>query len=173
MAGRKTAGRGSGRAGARSIRASRATTTRLANAVRAFQEHHGIKPTGIVDARTVAALNVPISQRIAQVALNLERWRWMPDDLGARHIRVNIPRFYVEANENSRSVLSIRAIVGKEGDETPVFSESMTHVVFSPYWNIPPTIVADETRAGDGTRSGISGAQQHRNRARLRQARPR
>jgi L,D-transpeptidase YcbB len=117
----------------------------LAHVVRAFQEHHGIKPTGIVDARTVAALNVPASQRIAQVALNLERWRWMPDDLGARHIRVNIPRFYVEAIENTRSVLSIRAIVGKEGDETPVFSESMTHVVFSPYWNIPPTIVADET----------------------------
>jgi L,D-transpeptidase YcbB len=118
----------------------------LVNAVRAFQEHHGIKPSGIVDARTVAALNVPISQRLAQVALNLERWRWMPDDLGARHIRVNIPKFYVEAYENNRSVLSIRAIVGKEGDETPVFSESMTYVVFSPYWNIPPKIVADETR---------------------------
>lgn len=117
----------------------------VVNAVRQFQEHHGLKPTGIVDARTVAALNVPISQRVAQVALNLERWRWMPDDLGARHIRVNIPRFYVEAYENGRPVLSIRAIVGKEGDETPIFSESMTHVVFSPYWNIPPAIVADET----------------------------
>jgi murein L,D-transpeptidase YcbB/YkuD len=117
----------------------------LANAVRAFQEHHGMKATGVVDARTIAAINVPLTQRIAQVALNLERWRWLPDDLGARHIRVNIPRFYVEAVENSRPVLSIRAIVGKAGDETPVFSESMTHVVFSPYWNIPPTIVADET----------------------------
>jgi L,D-transpeptidase YcbB len=117
----------------------------VVNAVKAFQEHHGIKPTGLLDARTVGALNVPVSQRVAQVALNLERWRWMPDDLGARHIRVNIPQFYVEAYENSRPVLSIRAIVGKEGDETPIFSESMTHVVFSPYWNIPPTIVADET----------------------------
>ncbi len=134
-----------GARGPRPIRAWRATTAHVVNAVRAFQEHHGLKPTGIVDARTVAALNVPISQRIAQVALNLERWRWMPDDLGARHIRVNIPRFYVEAIENGRPVLSIRAIVGKEGDETPIFSESMTHVVFSPYWNIPPTIVADET----------------------------
>jgi L,D-transpeptidase YcbB len=117
----------------------------LVNAVRAFQEHHAIKPTGIVDARTVAALNVPISQRLAQIALNLERWRWMPDDLGARHIRVNIPQFYVEAYENNRPVLAIRAIVGKEGDETPIFSESMTYVVFSPYWNIPPSIIADET----------------------------
>jgi L,D-transpeptidase YcbB len=117
----------------------------VVKAVRGFQEHHGIKATGILDARTVAALNVPISQRVAQVALNLERWRWLPDDLGARHIRVNVPRFYVEAYENGRPVLSIRAIVGKEGDETPIFSESMTHVVFSPYWNIPPTIVADET----------------------------
>jgi murein L,D-transpeptidase YcbB/YkuD len=117
----------------------------MVNAVRAFQEHQGIKATGTLDARTVAALNVPISQRVAQVALNLERWRWMPDDLGARHIRVNIPQFYVEAHEHGRPVLSIRAIVGKEGDETPIFSESMTHVVFSPYWNIPPAIAADET----------------------------
>jgi murein L,D-transpeptidase YcbB/YkuD len=117
----------------------------VVKAVRGFQERHGIKATGILDARTVAALNVPVSRRVEQVALNLERWRWMPDDLGARHIRVNVPRFYVEAYENNRPVLSIRAIVGKEGDETPIFSESMTHVVFSPYWNIPPTIVADET----------------------------
>lgn len=117
----------------------------LVKAVQAFQEKHGLKPTGIVDARTVAALNVPIAQRMAQVALNLERWRWMPDDLGDRHIRVNVPRFYVEAIEHGRPVLSIRAIVGKEGDETPIFSESMTHVVLSPYWNIPPTIAADET----------------------------
>jgi L,D-transpeptidase YcbB len=152
---RPVAGKAAGAAGARPSAARsvpHALDPRLAryeptvvNVVRAFQEHHGMKATGIVDARTVAALNVPISQRIAQVALNLERWRWLPDDLGARHIRVNIPRFYVEAYENSRPVLSIRAIVGKEGDETPVFSESMTHVVFSPYWNIPATIVADET----------------------------
>lgn len=135
------------RAGARPApdpRLSRYTPD-VVNAVKAFQEHHGLKPTGIVDARTVAALNVPIDRRMAQVALNLERWRWMPDDLGARHIRVNVPRFYVEAIEYGRPVLSIRAIVGKEGDETPIFSESMTHVVFSPYWNIPPAIAAGET----------------------------
>ena len=144
VAGRKTSRRRGRRGRTPDPRLSRYDAD-VVNAVRAFQEHHGLKPTGIVDARTVAALNVPISQRIAQVALNLERWRWMPDDLGARHIRVNVPRFYVEAIENSRPVLSIRAIVGKEGDETPIFSESMTHVVFSPYWNIPPAIVADET----------------------------
>jgi murein L,D-transpeptidase YcbB/YkuD len=149
------AGGGAGAAGRRLSAATRAPHTLdprlarydplLANTVRAFQEHHGMKATGILDARTIAALNVPVSQRIEQLALNLERWRWLPDDLGARHIRVNIPRFYVEAYENGRPVLSIRAIVGKAGDETPVFSESMTHVVFSPYWNIPPTIAADET----------------------------
>ena len=120
----------------------------LQQAVRAFQEHHGLKPTGVVDAPAQAALNVPSSQRLRQIALNLERWRWMPDDLGANHVRVNIPSFYLDVHEDARSVLSIRTVVGKVGDETPVFSDAMTHIVFSPYWNIPESIVTEETVPG-------------------------
>lgn len=118
----------------------------LEAAVRVFQEHHGLPPTGRVDAGTIAALNVPIEERIAQLAVNLERWRWLPDDLGPRHFRVNIPYFHLEAHESGKLVLDIRAIVGTPGEHrTPVFSDAMTHVVFSPYWNIPETIVTDET----------------------------
>jgi L,D-transpeptidase YcbB len=69
----------------------------------------------------------------------------MPYDLGARHIIVNIPEFHLKAIEGGREVLDIRAIVGRQGDETPVFSRGMTTVVFSPYWNIPETIATDET----------------------------
>jgi L,D-transpeptidase YcbB len=98
-----------------------------------------------VDRPTVAAMNVPLAQRIRQVRMNLERWRWMPDDLGDRHIIVNIPEFHLKAIEGEREVLDIRAIVGRRGDETPVLSETMTTVVFSPYWNIPETIATDET----------------------------
>jgi murein L,D-transpeptidase YcbB/YkuD len=117
----------------------------LARAVRVFQEHHGLPPTGHADARTLAALNVPLPQRIRQLELNLDRWRWLPDDLGARHFRVNIPYFHLEAYEDGELALDIRAVVGKRGSETPLFSDEMTHVVMSPYWNIPPTIAQDET----------------------------
>ena len=117
----------------------------LVQAVRVFQEHHGLSATGRLDAKTLAALNVPLATRVQQVALNLERWRWLPDDLGARHFRVNVPHFHVEAYEQGKVVFDIRAVVGKPGNETPIFSERMTHVVMSPYWNIPPKIATDET----------------------------
>ena len=113
--------------------------------VKAFQEHHGFKATGVVDATTAAAMNVTVDQRITQVGLNLERWRWMPDDLGARHLIVNIPRYRVIAREDGKPVLDIRVVVGKVGNETPVFSGEMQTVVFSPYWNIPDTILTGET----------------------------
>ena len=114
-------------------------------AVRSFQDHHGIRATGRVGRLTLAALNVPMAARMQQIALNLERWRWLPDDLGVRHLRVNIPQFHLEAYESGRRVLALRVIVGRRGAETPVFSDRMTHVVFSPYWNIPDTIAAEET----------------------------
>jgi murein L,D-transpeptidase YcbB/YkuD len=69
----------------------------------------------------------------------------MPGELGARHIFVNIPAFSLEVREQGRQVLDMRVVVGKRGKETPAFSSAMTHVVFSPYWNIPDTIVEGET----------------------------
>ena len=114
-------------------------------AVRAFQEHHAVKATGVVDAATRDAMNVSVDERIRQVALNLERWRWQPDDFGGRHLIVNIPYFHVVAREQGKTVTDIRVVVGKPGNETPVFSSAMDTVVFSPYWNIPDTIVAGET----------------------------
>ena len=117
----------------------------MRDAVESFQSHHGLPPTGRLDRATMTAMNVPLAERIRQVRINLERWRWMPDDLGDRHIIVNIPEFHLKAIEGSREVLDIRAIVGRTGDETPVLSKEMTTVVFSPYWNIPETIATDET----------------------------
>ena len=114
-------------------------------AVRAFQTAHGLKETGALDSTTVAALNVPIEQRIEQVVINLERWRWLPDDLGDRHFMVNVPYFHLIAREQGKPVLDIRVVVGKRGNETPIFSDEMEHVVFSPYWNIPESIAVDET----------------------------
>ena len=114
-------------------------------AVRRFQEHHALPPTGALDQSTLEAMNVPIDTRIAQVVLNLERWRWLPDDLGERHFLVNIPQFHLIAREQGVPVMDIRVVVGKPGNETPTFTDEMTQVVFSPYWNIPETIALEET----------------------------
>ena len=113
--------------------------------IKVFQEHHAIPPTGKLDAATKAALKVPLEDRIRQVQVNLERWRWMPDDLGARHFFVNIPYFHLIARENGKAVKDIRVVVGKPENKTPIFSGNMETVVFSPYWNIPDSIVEGET----------------------------
>ena len=90
-------------------------------------------------------MNVPLDARIQQVAMNLQRWRWMPDDLGERHFMVNIPYFHLIAREQGKPVMDIRVVVGKAGNNTPIFSEEMETVVFSPYWNIPDSIAQGET----------------------------
>jgi murein L,D-transpeptidase YcbB/YkuD len=114
-------------------------------AVKRFQEHHALPPSGAIDQPTLEAMNVPLDTRLAQVALNLERWRWLPDNLGDRHFLVNIPQFHLIAREHGAPVMDIRVVVGKPGNETPTFSDEMTQVVFSPYWNIPETIALEET----------------------------
>ena len=90
-------------------------------------------------------MNVPLDTRIRQVALNLQRWRWMPDDLGDRHFLVNVPYFHLIAREQGKPVMDIRVVVGKVGNNTPLFSDEMETVVFSPYWNIPDSIAQGET----------------------------
>jgi L,D-transpeptidase YcbB len=117
----------------------------LQAAVKSFQELHSIAATGVVDDKTLAALNVPLDWRIQQVAINLQRWRYMPDDLGERHFFVNIPYYHLIARESGKPVMDIRVVVGKPGNNTPIFSEDMETVVFSPYWNIPDTIAENET----------------------------
>lgn len=114
-------------------------------AVKSFQELHALPATGIVDDKTLAALNVPLDWRIRQVAINLQRWRYMPGDLGERHFIINIPYFHLIARESGKPVMDIRVVVGKPGNNTPIFSEDMETVVFSPYWNIPDTIAESET----------------------------
>lgn len=85
------------------------------------------------------------SRAIQILALNLERWRWYSDDLGARHIRVNVPEYHLEVREGDRTTLDMRVIVGAKDNPTPIFSDTMTTIVFSPYWNVPAGIASEET----------------------------
>lgn len=114
----------------------------LAAAVRRFQQRHGLEADGVVGQATLAALNVPADERLRQIEINLERWRWLPADLGDRHIEVNIPGFDVRVVEQGSVVARHRAVVGRPFRATPMFSGSMTYLVLAPYWHVPPTIAA-------------------------------
>jgi murein L,D-transpeptidase YcbB/YkuD len=114
----------------------------LAAAVKRFQRNNGLPADGVVGLETAAMLSVGIEQRIRQVILNLERWRWMPRDLGRRHIIVNTADFRLMAVENGLPVRQMRVVVGRPARRSPVFSADMTYLVLNPYWNVPPTIAA-------------------------------
>jgi L,D-transpeptidase YcbB len=117
----------------------------LQEAVKKFQRRHGLADDGVVGPEVIAALNVPIERRIDQIALNMERWRWLPRDLGERYILVNIPEMRLDVYDGDQVPLTMRVVVGKRDTQTPIFNDEMTYLVFSPYWNVPPGIAQDET----------------------------
>jgi murein L,D-transpeptidase YcbB/YkuD len=118
----------------------------LAGAVANFQAHHGIVVDSMLGAETVTAMNVPVQYRVAQIAANLERYRWLPRSLGQRYILVNVPAFHLTAFDSGQKALEMKVIVGQEYEDkaTPVFSDSMEYVIFRPYWNVTPDIAAKE-----------------------------
>jgi murein L,D-transpeptidase YcbB/YkuD len=118
--------------------------TPLVKAVKVFERRHGLKADGIVDEATLAALNVPVEDRIRQIELNLERWRWQDWSPEGRSILVNVPTFELHAYDGGRQALTMRVVAGKGDSPTPVFAETMQHVVFSPHWNVPPNILETE-----------------------------
>lgn len=109
-------------------------------AVRNFQIRHGLTDDGIVGPRTLKALNVSVSERRRQLEINLERWRWLPDDLGRRHILVNIPAFTMSVVENGHPVMTKNVIVGRPKRPTPIFAGEISYLVFNPNWYVPRTI---------------------------------
>jgi L,D-transpeptidase YcbB len=118
----------------------------LVDAVKSFQRRHGRDSDGRIGAQTLADLNVPLKQRVRQMQLTLERWRWMPDAYQKAPIVVNIPEFRLRAyDEKFKIALTMNVVVGKAYDHsTPVFEEKMAYVVFRPYWNVPYSIAKAE-----------------------------
>ena len=120
-------------------------TPALQEAVKRFQRRHGLPDDGVIAPATVAQLNVPVERRIEQITLNLERWRWLPRELGERYVLVNIPEYRLEVWDHGAVPVTMRVVVGKKDTPTPIFNDEMTYLVFAPYWNVPADIASKET----------------------------
>ncbi|MDF2811940.1 MAG: peptidoglycan-binding protein, partial [Microvirga sp.] len=118
---------------------------RVATAVAEFQKAKGLPTNGVLNARTIAALSSqPRAVLESELISNMERWRWLPADLGARHIMVNVPEYRLRLVERGDVVHETRVIVGKEQTQTPIFSENMKYLVVNPSWTLPPSIIKKE-----------------------------
>jgi L,D-transpeptidase YcbB len=109
-----------------------------------FQKRNGLTADGVVAKATIEAMNIPVEDRIASIEANLERWRWVTDELGEIYIKVNIANFEMQVVKNDSPVFVSEAIVGRPFRKTPVFSASMNHLVLAPTWTVPPTILSQD-----------------------------
>jgi L,D-transpeptidase YcbB len=113
-------------------------------AVKNFQHRHGFSEDGIVTANLIKVMNVPATERVKQLLMNLDRMRWVSHEPSGNLIVVNIPEFVLHLYEGKNKVFDINVVVGKEGNSTMMFNGDLSQVVFSPHWNVPPSIVKNE-----------------------------
>jgi len=117
----------------------------LADAVAQFQKEKGLPATGRLTQQTVDAFNGKRHERDDIIIMtNMERWRWLPRELGKAHVVLNIPDFTLRVYNNNAQVWTTRVVVGKPGTPTPLLSETMKYITVNPTWNVPPSIVYNE-----------------------------
>jgi murein L,D-transpeptidase YcbB/YkuD len=116
----------------------------LETAVRTYQERMGYTPTGIITSELIKDMNVSAMTRMEQILMNMGRMRWMPEVNSGQLIMVNIPEFVLHVYEGKKKAFDMNVVVGKEGHNTMMFSGDLNQIVFSPYWNVPPSIVKKE-----------------------------
>lgn len=117
---------------------------KLQEAVKAYQTRIGMEADGVAGRGTLAMLNISVTERIRQVIVNMERMRWQPDDLGARHVLVNVPAYQLVAVSNGHVDLNMKVVVGRPARPTPVFSDTIRFVEFNPDWSVPSTIARED-----------------------------
>lgn len=118
----------------------------LEKAVKDFQVRHGLKPDGSLGKETLRVMNVSLDDRIDQIIINMERWRWIPKpkEMERKHIFVNIPEYMLYAKDKGKTAFTMRVVVGKAMNSTPIFSDKLEYIVFSPYWYVPFSIIENE-----------------------------
>jgi len=116
----------------------------LEEAVKVFQSRFGYKPNGVISAALIKEMNVPAVQRVQQLVMNMERMRWMPSRPEGNMILVNIPEFVLHVFDGKKKEFDMAVVVGKEGHNTMMFRGDLNQIVFSPYWNVPSSIVKKE-----------------------------
>lgn len=116
----------------------------LVEAVKRFQRRHGLNDDGVVGSRTRRALAVPVEDRVTQIIMAMERWRWLPRDLGSTHVIVNVPAYRLWFHQPGHKSLTMRTIVGTYKNQTPSFTQKMKYLVVNPNWYVPNKIAAEE-----------------------------
>ncbi|MEO6584333.1 MAG: L,D-transpeptidase family protein, partial [Ferruginibacter sp.] len=116
----------------------------VAAAVSNFQMRHGYTPTGVITDQQLKDINVPVEKRIEQILINMGRMQWMVNEPKGQMIVVNIPEFVLHVKDGKQKIFDMNVVVGKEGHNTMMFTGNLNQVVFSPYWNVPPSIVEKE-----------------------------
>jgi murein L,D-transpeptidase YcbB/YkuD len=117
---------------------------RLAQAVKHFQDRHGLAEDGAAGGETLKAMNVPAEERLQSIKLNLDRWRWLPRELGSHYVLVNVAGFEMAVMKDNAPAIAMKVVVGKTGNETPIFRDTLEQIVVNPYWNVPPNIYREE-----------------------------
>ncbi len=118
----------------------------LQEALGHFQRRNAIDGDSALGTLTLRELNYTVAERIADLRLNLDRWRWLPRELGRRYIVVNVAGFQLEMIEDGHAVEAMHVVVGKTGWKTPIFADTMESLIVNPSWNVPPSIAQDEVR---------------------------
>ncbi|MDO8997827.1 MAG: L,D-transpeptidase family protein [Sediminibacterium sp.] len=118
--------------------------TSMVLAVKKFQERHGIDVDGVIGNKVITDLNIPLKKRVEQLLINMERARWMPPQQDSTFVLVNIPEFKLRVFEKSKIALQMNVIVGSSANNTVIFNGNLQYIVFSPYWNVPESIVRNE-----------------------------
>lgn len=119
-------------------------TPQLREAVQRAQKRFGFRIDGVITAPLVEELNVPVAARIKQMLINMERMRWLPADQSGNRLVANIPEFKLHVFEDGKNIFDMDIVVGREGTRTVVFTNELKYIVFSPYWNVPRSIVRNE-----------------------------
>ena len=117
---------------------------KMVSGVNSFQERHGLKKQEVIESQFIKSMNIPMQERIEKILINMERCKWLPNETTLDYIIVNIPQFTLQAFTGDSLIFKCNVVVGKETNRTMIFKGDIKHIVFSPYWNVPESILKKE-----------------------------